>query len=90
MMRRVIIVENCVGGQWCFCVQEGGIAYVKPSPQHPSSVLVDLQHLDIVDCESETNCRQDERRSNPGLSRQCTTEGLTCDHHRSDVGDYCQ
>jgi hypothetical protein len=42
------------------CVQEGKMSYVEPSPQHPSSVLVDLQYLDVVDCESETNRRQDE------------------------------
>jgi hypothetical protein len=90
MMRRVMIEENCVRGQRQCCVQEGvmgDMTYVEPSPQHPSSVLVDLQHLDVVNCESESDRRQDECCSDPGLSRQCATEGLTCDHYRSDVGD---
>jgi hypothetical protein len=63
------------------------MTYVEPSSQHPSSVLVDLQHLDVVDGESETNGRQDERCSDPGLSRQRAAESLACDHYRSNVGD---
>jgi hypothetical protein len=50
-------------------------------------VLVDLQHLDVVDCESESDRRQNERCSDPGLSRQRATEGLTGDHECSNVGD---
>jgi hypothetical protein len=70
-----------------FQVRESNMTYVEPSSQHPSAVLVDLQHLDVVNCESEAHRRQDERCSNPGLSRQGATEGLTRDHDRSDVGD---
>lgn len=73
-----------------FQVRESNMTYVEPSSQHPSAVLVDLQHLDVVNCESEAHRRQDERCSNPGLSRQGATEGLARDHDRSDVGDHCQ
>jgi hypothetical protein len=59
-----------------FQVRESNMTYVEPSSQHPSAVLVDLQHLDVVNCESEAHRRQDERCSNPGLSRQGATEGL--------------
>jgi hypothetical protein len=62
--------------------------YVEPSPEHPGSVLVDLEHLDVVDREPKADCGQYEQSSDPGLSRECSAKGFAGDHDGSDVGDY--
>lgn len=50
------VVSACVE-RWA----EGFRTYVEPSPEHPRSVLINLQHLDVVNGESEADGGQDEQ-----------------------------
>ena len=67
-----------------------GRSYVEPCSEHPCPVLIDLQHLDVVDGKSEADGGQDEQSANPGLCRHCSAEGFASDHDSSSVGDQRQ
>jgi hypothetical protein len=53
-------------------------------------VLVNLQHLDVVNGESEADGGQDEQSADPGLCRHYSTEGFASDHDSAGIGDQCQ
>lgn len=64
--------------------------YIKPSPKHPCSVLIDLQHLDVVDGKSEADGGQDEQSANPRLCGHCSTESFAGDHDSTSISDQRQ
>lgn len=79
-------------GSKCQCKLERGqraYAYVEPSPEHPCSVLIDLQHLDVVDGESEADSCDDEQSANPRLCRECSAEGFAGNHDSANIGNDC-
>ena len=53
-------------------------------------MLINLQHLNAVNGESEADGRQDEQSTNPRLCRYCSTEGFTSDHDGSDISNHGQ
>lgn len=62
-------------------------ANVKPRPQHPGAVLVDLQALDVVVGESEADGRADGEGADKGLRRDGAAEGFAGYHQGAGVGD---
>ena len=53
-------------------------------------MLVDLQHLDVVNGKSEADGSQDEQCADPRLCCHCSAEGFAGDHDSSDIGDQRQ
>jgi hypothetical protein len=70
-----------VEGSWMIC------PYVEPRPKYPCSVLIDLQHLDVVDGESKADGGQDEQSANPRLCCECSAKGFASDHNSSNVSN---
>lgn len=44
-------------------------AYIEPRPEHPSSVLVDLQSLDVDVCQGQRDGSQDSDEADEHLGR---------------------
>lgn len=62
-------------------------AHVKPRPQHPGAMLVDLQALDVVVGQGEAGRRADGEGADEGLRRDRAAEGFARDHQGAGVGD---
>lgn len=50
-------------------------------------MLVNLQHLDVVDGKSEADGGQDEQSADPGLCRHCPAKGFASDHDSTGICD---
>lgn len=60
-------------------------AEVDPGPEHPGSVLVDLEPLDVVVGQREADGGHDGQRANAGLRGEVAAEGATGDHQAAHV-----
>ena len=65
-----------------------GRSYVEPCSEHPCPVLIDLQHLDVVNGKSEADGGQNEQSADPRLCRHCSAKGFASDHDRSNISDH--
>jgi hypothetical protein len=53
-------------------------------------VLINLQHLDVVNGKPEADGSQDEQSADPRLSRHCPAKSFASDHDRPDIGNQRQ
>lgn len=91
MIRRVMMVENCFNVSVCSTGKAQRQATdIEPSPDHPGSVLIELQPLDVVQSEGKSASGQDRHQTNPRLDIDATAHGLSCDHKRSHVRKHCK
>lgn len=62
-------------------------AEVEHRSQHPSAMLVDLEALDVVVCETDAGSCNDYEHANSRLSFECPTKGSSTDHEGTDIGN---
>lgn len=53
-------------------------------------MLINLQHLNVVNGKPQADGSQDEQSADPRLSRHCSAKSFASDHDSSDVGNQRQ
>lgn len=63
---------------------ENRLTHIKPSSEHPRTVLLDLQSLHIDNGQDEADQNTDAHKPNPDLHVQPAAKGHVCNHESTD------
>lgn len=87
MIRIVMIVANYQQVSICNNLALRSTTHPSPCPHHPSTVLVDLQQLDVDPSHDVSNRGQDDHSPCPGLCGEVSSKSMSGNDDRAGVAD---